>query len=397
MLDNEKTKEKLLTNSVVLIVDADEKNRQRLCHMFESFGFCNVFSAQSDEDIWKLVAHNVPDIIIIDIYSPTIKGFELVKKIREHVECEDVPIIAQTESTSAKNKAKIFEAGITDYISKPVDFYEIYARSIIHLEKGHQNKELRKFYKRLKGELSAAQSLIDDSLPSDDSIKRLRRDYKVDLSVEFKSTSEMGGDLWGFFRVDENRLGVYTIDLAGHGIESCLNALRMHSIMHSNLIQYDDLEKVVSWINKKMCKLLPVGKFATMFCGLIDTKNDILTYTTAATTSPAILTKESEKAILLSGQGYPIGVQEDFKYKTESVKFGVGDTLVLYSDAIIEENSKDGEIFGEKNLYDIFDMIVESKNYKSDNVLNTILENFYKKCSKNLKDDLTINVYHRMS
>jgi CheY-like chemotaxis protein len=61
-----------------------------------------------------------PDIIFMDIQMPLMNGYEATKKIRASISGQSIPIIAVTAGTEVEIKVKCLEAGMTDYISKPI-------------------------------------------------------------------------------------------------------------------------------------------------------------------------------------------------------------------------------------------------------------------------------------
>ena len=66
------------------------------------------------------------DLVLLDIRLPDINGFDLLVKINEVL--PGVPVIAQTAFVMAGDKKKCFDAGFDDYISKPIQRDELYAK-----------------------------------------------------------------------------------------------------------------------------------------------------------------------------------------------------------------------------------------------------------------------------
>ncbi|TVR84352.1 MAG: response regulator, partial [Chitinophagaceae bacterium] len=60
-------------------------------------------------------------IILMDMMMPEMNGYEATKKIKEHKEWKHIPIIAVTARVTEEDKKQCFEAGVSDFVSKPVD------------------------------------------------------------------------------------------------------------------------------------------------------------------------------------------------------------------------------------------------------------------------------------
>jgi sigma-B regulation protein RsbU (phosphoserine phosphatase) len=390
------TTKEILNESNILIIEDDRIQSMMLRQMFENFGFKNIYEADDGQKGWDKTIEIEPDLVILDINMPIMNGFEYCKTVRSHTSLKDITILVQTGLKDLEDKAKIFESGATDYITKPVDFHEVASRSFIHLERALHIKKLESFSTRVRQELQSAKQVLELTLPSIDVIESLRDKYHIDLAAEFKSSNEMGGDLWGLEKLNNHQIAIYCLDFSGHGMDSALNAIRAHSIISTKKDKSLDPSRVLFWLNNVLVGLLPVGNFATMFYGVIDTKKDTLTYATASSTSPVMLYNNSFPPTVLRHEGFPLGAVKNATYETNSIPFKPGDTLILYSDALLEAECNNGELLGEDKLVEMFKVFTNQKNYTSRKSLDVLLKNFYKAHGQDLNDDLTVNVYHRM-
>jgi len=386
----------VLNESTILIIEDSRVQRMMLRQAFENLGFKNIYEAEDGKKGLYKTLEVKPDLVILDINMPVMDGFKYCQYARYNAELKNMTILVQTGLTDLQHKTKIFESGATDFITKPIDLNEIASRSFVNLERALHVKKLETFTARVSQDLESAKKVLESTLPNSDTINSLKSKYKIDLAAEFKSSNEMGGDLWGLEKLNETQLAIYCIDFAGHGLDSAPNAIRAHSILTTHENKPSKPGDFLVWFNKILTDLLPVGNFATMFYGIIDTKEDILSYATASCPSPVLLYKNSFPAKLLSGAGYPLGATKDATFETESVPFKTGDTLILYSDALLEVEMKNGEILGEDRLVDSFEIFTTQEKFDSKKSLENFLQNFYNEYGNNLKDDLTINVYHRM-
>lgn len=386
----------MLSESKILIIEDDRAQRMMIRQMYENLGFKHIHEATNGKDGWEKTIELDPDLVLLDIEMPVMNGFEYCKTARNNPEYNNMVILVQTGLTGLGDKAKIFESGANDYVTKPVDFQELASRSFIHIQSVLNIKKMQEFSNRINHDLQSAKEVLELILPKQQSIEQLKEKYKIDLASEFKSSHEMGGDFWGFDEISKTKLAIYCLDFSGHGIDSSLNAIRLHSILKTKETKSHNPAKLMEWLNNMLTQLLPLGSFATMFYGIIDTKSDTLTYATAACPSPVIFYKSSNLPTVLSGVGYPLGATKNATFTNQKVTFKSGDTLILYSDAITEAEVPGEEMFGEERFIKMLKDISEHKYFDSKEYLNIFLNNFYGIYGNNLKDDMTINIYRRM-
>ncbi len=80
----------------------------------------DTIAAKTGKEAMKIVASELPDLIILDIMLPEMDGFEVSRKIRENLATRRIPIIAVTALTAFKDKQKCFQSGCNEYIPKPL-------------------------------------------------------------------------------------------------------------------------------------------------------------------------------------------------------------------------------------------------------------------------------------
>lgn len=86
-----------------------------------------VTASNGEEAVEKATSEN-PDLILMDVVMPKMDGFEAVRRIRLVPEIASVPIIMVTTRGEEHNVETGYEAGCTDYITKPIDGSELMAK-----------------------------------------------------------------------------------------------------------------------------------------------------------------------------------------------------------------------------------------------------------------------------
>lgn len=376
-------------NATILIADDTMLSREIIASYLRSDGFTNLVFAKDGEDtLAQVKAHN-PDLIILDIIMPKLDGYEVCKALRADPLFAETPIIAQTALEENEGRTRIFEDGATDLILKPLNKAELIARTKIHLENRLLVKQLRAYRERTQSELDLARDMQENLNPAPEQYRGTGFDYGMRISATFQMSSELGGDMWGLVPIDAQRLGVYIVDFAGHGLGAALNTFRLHSLIWSDQIRDPDPGAYLSNLNRHLKGLLPIGQYATMLYGIIDRNKTTFSYASAACTSPLLGDSTTGAARYLDGSGVPLGVIRDARYETREVPFDQNSFLLLYSDALIETTLDDGQFLSEEKLLSmVHETVMESSS--DVDLAAQIADQFMDRAPVQLSDDFTV-------
>jgi len=120
LIENLRSKNDVLTNKKVLVVDDDVRNLFALTTAFERYKI-NTITAESGQEAMEILEeHQDIDIVLMDIMMPEMDGYETTEKIRREHKNTSLPIIAVTAKAMKGDREKCIEAGASDYITKPV-------------------------------------------------------------------------------------------------------------------------------------------------------------------------------------------------------------------------------------------------------------------------------------
>ncbi|MFO7802572.1 MAG: response regulator [Desulfovermiculus sp.] len=115
------------TNLNILLAEDDRLTRKAMTHFLEKAGY-SVTGAETGSEVVRILESNHFDIILMDVQMPEMDGVEATKTIRNSTSGPwnpNIPILALTAYAMAGDREQFIDAGMTDYISKPVDFTEL--------------------------------------------------------------------------------------------------------------------------------------------------------------------------------------------------------------------------------------------------------------------------------
>jgi len=374
----------------ILVVEDDLAGRTMLVHTLRKHGFQHIEEAVDGKDGLDKIISFRPDMIIVDIKMPKLDGFEFCRLVRSYSDpvVSHIPILVQTGLTRSSEKADIFAAGASDYVSKPVDPTELVARCIVHLERELMTRELRAFRERVRIELDTAQSTQRVLIPDKESIDKMEKTYNIRALSHFQSCTELGGDFWGIEPLSTEEFALFTVDFSGHGVNAALNVFRLHALMRGALSIATTPGAYLTHLSAILSSMLPTGQFATMFYGVVNTNKNTLSYAAAASPSPVLFKGDGTHKIL-DTSGTLLGISKKNIYHTKEVSFESGDCLLLYSDAMLETGDSSGKSWDTEQIIGAFYAgMPASRHY--DQGFNWMLDYFKKNFLPNLSDDLTL-------
>ena len=147
----------------ILLVDDELINLDFFAVMLSKLGF-EVGKAEDGEEALEKVREFFPDLIILDNIMPKLTGWEVTKILKQDEAYSDVrhiPIIMFSAMDDVKDKLEGFELGIEDYITKPFNFSEVFARIKAVLRHKDLADQISQREKRLAVSEVLAHSLAD--------------------------------------------------------------------------------------------------------------------------------------------------------------------------------------------------------------------------------------------
>ena len=127
----------------VLVVDDNTQNLELLVAYLEDID-CNTIATSSGLDAMDIVKKSPPDLILLDVMMPKISGFEVCRRLKNDPKTTDIPIIMVTALNELGDIERAINSGTDDFLSKPVNKWELVTRVKTMLKLKHLTDKLER-------------------------------------------------------------------------------------------------------------------------------------------------------------------------------------------------------------------------------------------------------------
>src|SRR5438874_5057944 len=135
--------ESFLPESTVLIVDDNPQNVELLQAFLEALPVKIITASDGIEALDKVAEHK-PDLILLDIMMPRMSGFQVCRKLKSDPKTRDIQVLMVTALNELGDIEQASECGTDDFVSKPVNKFELLTRVKSLLRVRHLKSELER-------------------------------------------------------------------------------------------------------------------------------------------------------------------------------------------------------------------------------------------------------------
>ena len=233
---------------------------------------------------------------------------------------------------------------------------------------------------RMEQEINIARDIQQALLPRD------FREYPH-LSVtgiNFPCLS-VGGDYFDVFPLSDNRTAFLIADVSGKGLGAALLTTMLQGALSAMSLGTDPAI-VFNHVNKFLCGHAEIGRYATMFFGILD-QDGHLEFINAGHPSPILLRRGVAEEAFSEGS-FPVGLVPEAEYTAVCLKLEPGDTMVLFSDGVTEAMDPAEELYGVPRLRELLNGRLECPLEDLQKCVLESVETFTRGASQ--ADDLTL-------
>ncbi|MEM8579245.1 MAG: SpoIIE family protein phosphatase [Pseudomonadota bacterium] len=353
-----------------LVVDDSRLQRKILAASLMRWGF-HVVEAASGQAALNACAEARPDIVISDWMMPGMSGLEFCQAFRNKPSDDYSYFIFLTSKSEKDEVAEGLQAGADDFLTKPVNAHELRARiaagqRILKMQRELQDKnrlitetlrELQSVYDLVDSDLKQARELQQSLVPV--------REQAFDtgsLSLMLRPAGHVGGDLVGFFEAEPGHLGVFAIDVSGHGISSALLTARLAGYLsaaaptqnvalaeRANGFAMRSPIDAIEAINTLVLSEMDTQHYFTMLLADIELATGHVRIGQAGHPHPVVQRADGRVEHVGDG-GFPVGLMDIAKFSEFEVTLAPGDRLLMLSDGVVECPNPSGDMLEEAGL-----------------------------------------------
>jgi len=176
------------------------------------------------------------------------------------------------------------------------------------------------------------------------------------FSAHYTPALEVGGDFYDFIRLDRDRTGIVIGDVSGKGVPAALFMAKLGSDMRTLAFTEADPASALAKLNDLLAERSRRGMFATLLYLVLDARTGVITACNAGHLPPVIRKADGTVVRLAAAGAAPLGIMPGMQFGSETAALARGDTVVLYTDGIVEAMNAREELYG----FDRFETLLRS-------------------------------------
>jgi serine phosphatase RsbU (regulator of sigma subunit)/anti-sigma regulatory factor (Ser/Thr protein kinase) len=173
------------------------------------------------------------------------------------------------------------------------------------------------------------------------------------IATHWQPARAVSGDFYDFIHFPDGRMGFIVADVTDKGIPAALVMATSRSVVRTAAEQLVAPGAVLELANNLLYPNMPSKMFVTCLYALLDPATGVLCYANAGHNPPYQHTADGGNVRELFARGMPLGLMPDMPYEEKQAIIAPGDSVVMYSDGLIEAHNPQGEMFGYPRLHEL--------------------------------------------
>lgn len=337
----------------LLLVEDSSTMRRMISTLLGDEGYEVKTAVDGNDGLAKAREEPRPDLILSDFEMPELDGAGLCRALKQDKELRGIPVLLLTTLGETKDKITGLDAGADDYIQKPKspgEIEELFARIRAHLriadlrsELSERNRLLEAAQRKLNFELDLARKVQFALMPRPPKPRGVLR-----VAVRYTPANQLGGDVYDFYRLDNNRLGILVADVSGHGVNSAMLSGMVKALAAPFSIAVLEPGELLAGLDVAGEQFFPEGYFCTGFYLIADEETGLVRYAGVGH-PPAIVVGPRGPRLLHSNPGMlGIGMVDGTAGETD--RLTPGESLIIYTDGLPDAMDPADVLFGEDRL-----------------------------------------------
>jgi phosphoserine phosphatase RsbU/P len=366
----------------VLVADDQPHVLDALQLLLKSHGY-RTEAANHPSRVLQALQSGEFDVVLMDLnYTRDTtaggEGLELVSQIRSLD--ENLPLVVMTAWSSVDLAVEAMRRGASDFVQKPWGNQQLLEKLETQVERC---RSLRHAQRQRTDELQDAREIQDNLLPK--SIPQAK-DYEIAGMTQ--PVRYVGGDYYNVVRISETQTVLCIGDVSGKGMPAALLMSSLQAALKPLMWDCRSPRELCRRLNRILCEIAPVGKFVSFFYAVLDSQDNSLTYCNAGH-NPPILVRANGTASELNAAGAVLGQFPDWVYEQSDLQLQPGDTLMMFTDGLVEACDQDNEPFGEERLIEI---AREHRGSGAEALKGRLMQAASEHCAGHFQDDASMIV-----
>ena len=331
---------------LILIVDDNPTNVEIFQTRLAANNY-NIITAMDGEAGLRMARDHLPDLILLDIMMPKLDGISVCRRIKSDPYLPFMPIIMVTAKAESKDIVAGLEAGGDEYLTKPVDHRALVSRirSMLRIKELHD--KVHEQSAQLKFQLETATKIQSLFWPKMPELKGGSHIWGISVPAAY-----VGGDFYDVIPLSDGSVLAYVADVSDKGVPAALIMAALSTKIRSEAQLQNELNQLTENINKSTYQLMSEeGFFITIVLTKFwpgSGKMQIL----VGGHLPPLWIGESGIRKMCPSSGISLGVTPDARYNKSEILLSPGESVICYSDGVIEARNENMELLGNGRLVD---------------------------------------------
>ncbi len=340
----------------VLVVDDQATNRAILSWLLEDDGH-EIIEAQDGLQAVEAYQKNDVDIVLMDVMMPVMDGLEATKRIKEiQTDGNYVPVIFLTALDDDKALSQCLESGGDDFLSKPYNDAVLKAKIAAHI----RIRELTQVITKNNEELTLHNSRWQREQNIVAHIFKRALEHNLSECASLRShiapASTFNGDILLSAPSPSGGLYVFLGDFTGHGLGASIGTLPIAHSFDQLALRHLSVGEIAFEFNKMLSSMLPDYMFCCATILELNALGDSVQVWMGGLPDAYLVGANGAIKETICSRNMPLGVEhgDDFNKGFEVKQLGAGESVIFFTDGIIEAENPGGEFYEEERLLACF-------------------------------------------
>ena len=321
----------------ILIVDDNVSNCEMINRQLLKEGHVTDIAYEGESALLKLKKDSF-DAVLLDVLMPIKNGYEVLLEMKQSLKLKDIPVIMISGFKEEETIVRCIEAGVEDYLTKPINSTLLKAKIKSSLEK-------KKFRDKEKHDLKVAVEVQQSLIPKEVS-------FPSNFFASNTAAKGVSGDFYDFVQVNNHKYAFVLADVSGKGMHAGILMAKTSALFRNLSKTESNLKNLVTKINNELCETSSRGMFVTAVFGTYDKNENVVEFVNAGH-EPVLIANGRNNFVNIESKSPPIGM---FEMSAEQLKIETyrptnqKSHLFIFTDGVTEGKLKDGSELGREGL-----------------------------------------------